>query len=171
MNNRGSGSFSVAVVGVLFVTIVSVWAFRSAPLLPKEKQGQLSWFSSLLSSASTNSNQQHPTRLPPDLVKYSQVPKEGKPKFTANTIPKGLLKDHTTKAGTWGLICVSQGTLEYTILEPQRTVFRLTADTPPGVVVPQNLHHVKALTDDVEFVVEFYRLPGTGPVDEKREGL
>ena len=36
--------------------------------------------------------------LPNDVVKYSQVP--GKDKvFTADKIPRGLLKEHTTKAG------------------------------------------------------------------------
>jgi hypothetical protein len=27
------------------------------------------------------------------------------------------------------------------------------------------------LTDDLKFVVEFWRVPGTGDVDEQREGL
>jgi len=27
------------------------------------------------------------------------------------------------------------------------------------------------MSDDLEFVVEFWRVPGTGVVDEKREGL
>jgi tellurite resistance-related uncharacterized protein len=40
-----------------------------------------------------------------------------------------------------------------------------------GVIEPTKLHSVKALSDDVEFVVEFWRRPGTGVVDEKREGL
>jgi len=47
--------------------------------------------------------------LPEDVVKYSQVPKAPKT-FTASTIPKGLLKQHTTKKGTWGVIRVSKGT-------------------------------------------------------------
>eukprot|EP00565_Helicotheca_tamesis_P008715 CAMPEP_0185733884 /NCGR_PEP_ID=MMETSP1171-20130828/20833_1 /TAXON_ID=374046 /ORGANISM="Helicotheca tamensis, Strain CCMP826" /LENGTH=113 /DNA_ID=CAMNT_0028403733 /DNA_START=50 /DNA_END=391 /DNA_ORIENTATION=- len=106
--------------------------------------------------------------LPDNVVKYSQVPAVGKPPFSATKIPRGLLKDHNTKEGTWGIIDVQKGTLEYTIMEPIQQRFELKAPAK-GVIEPTVLHHVKALTDDLEFVVEFYRLPGTGPVDEKRE--
>lgn len=104
--------------------------------------------------------------LPSNVVKYSQVPKDKV--FTADKIPKGLLKQHSTKKGTWGIINVQKGALEYKILEPTEQVFELQAPTK-GVIEPTVLHQVRALTQDLEFVVEFYRLPGTGPVDEKRE--
>ena len=106
--------------------------------------------------------------LPDGVVKYSQVPKTGC--FTANTIPKGLLKEHTTKAGTWGRICVARGKLHYQINQPQLVDYELDPQTP-GIIEPQIKHQVAPLTPDVEFVVEFYRYPHTGPVDEKREGL
>ncbi|KAL3902770.1 MAG: hypothetical protein SGILL_010703 [Bacillariaceae sp.] len=110
-------------------------------------------------------------KLPEDVVQYSQVPAKGK-FFTADKIPRGLLKDHTTKAGTWGVIRVSEGKLEYTIQEPTQSIHEITPETKPGgIIEPQVKHRVKALTDDLKFVVEFYRKPGTGPVDEKREGL
>lgn len=109
-------------------------------------------------------------KLPEDVVKYSQIPK-GKV-FTATTIPKGLLKDHTTKVGTWGVINVFKGRLKYEITEDPAKIlaFELSADRK-GIVEPQIHHHVSPLSNDVEFVVEFYRKPETGPIDEKREGL
>ena len=106
--------------------------------------------------------------LPAGVVKYSQVPK-GKT-FTVTTIPRGLLKEHNTKVGTWGKINVLRGKLEYQINEPQKSVFELSP-SKPGFIEPQIRHQVKPLTDDVEFVVEFYRFPNTGPVHEPREGL
>jgi len=107
--------------------------------------------------------------LPKNVVKYSQVPANGS--FTAEKIPRGLLKQHSTKKGTWGIIRVNKGSLEYQINEPSPPrIFELTAPAK-GVIEPTVLHQVRALSDDLEFVVEFYRLPGTGPVDEKREGL
>jgi tellurite resistance-related uncharacterized protein len=110
--------------------------------------------------------------LPSTVVQYSQVPspKRGVPYFTAATIPRGLLNDHNTKAGTWGVIRLDHGKLEYTIQEPLPRIFVLEAPAR-GIIEPTVLHHVKALSDDLRFVVEFYREPGTGPVDEKREGL
>ena len=109
--------------------------------------------------------------LPSGVVKYSQVPKDGTGKvFTKDTIPKGLLKEHNTKKGTWGVINVSKGQLQYQINEPQISVHILDSNTR-GIIEPQIKHQVTPLTDDVQFIVEFYRYPNTGPVNEKREGL
>jgi tellurite resistance-related uncharacterized protein len=119
--------------------------------------------------------------MPCDMVQYSKVPTKD-PALTATTIPKGLLKDHTTKAGTWGVIRVLTGALEYNIQNDDKTgegessssssssSFELSPDFL-GIIEPERKHHVKALSDNVEFVVEFYRQPDTGPVDEPREGL
>ena len=108
--------------------------------------------------------------LPKDVVKYSQVPK-GK-SFTRTTIPKGLLKQHNTKKGTWGVINVSSGRLRYIVNEgPHAGVYDLDRNTK-GIIQPQVYHSVAPIdNEDVNFVVEFYRLPNTGPVDEQREGL
>lgn len=109
--------------------------------------------------------------LPPGVVKYSQVPAVGKTPFTKSTIPKGLLKKHNTKDGTWGIIQVEQGKLQYVIDEGRhKGMYNLDPQTR-GVIEPQVHHSVAPISDDVSFVVEFYRFPGTGAVDEKREGL
>ena len=107
-------------------------------------------------------------QLPSEMVKYTQVP--GKGRFIKDTIPRGLLKEHTTKSGTWGVIIVSKGQLRYQINEPSVSVYILDSENK-GIIEPQVKHEVAPLTDDVEFVVEFYRLPGTGPVVETREGF
>ena len=106
--------------------------------------------------------------LPDGVVKYSQVPK-GKV-FTSTTIPRGLLKEHTTKAGTWGVINVTKGQLQYQINEPSKSIHILDSKKH-GIIEPQIKHEVSPLSDNVEFIVEFYRYPNTGPVIEKREGL
>jgi tellurite resistance-related uncharacterized protein len=128
-------------------------------------------------SASSDENRTSMPQLPHNVVKYSQVPNNNHEKvekvFTADTIPKGLLKQHSTKDGTWGVIRVLKGELEYVLEQSEETLevkFHLTSDFR-GVIEPKSLHHVSPLSPDVEFVVEFYRFPGTGPVDEKREGL
>ncbi len=76
--------------------------------------------------------------LPETISAYKKTPV-----FTAETVPKGLLADHQTKAGTWGLITVLEGELDYTITDASRE--------------PEILHHVLPVTDDVVFYVEFYR--------------
>ena len=108
--------------------------------------------------------------LPSNVVKYSTVPKDKF--FMIDTIPSGLLKEHSTKEGTWGVIRVHQGKFEYTILEPEQSVHLLDAESDNiGIIEPAMLHQTRGLTDDLKFVVEFYRVPGTGVVDEQREGL
>ena len=124
----------------------------------------------LAATTATTEDDGMPLR-PPDAVQYSQVPRTGY--FTSTKTPKGLLKSHTTKAGTWGVINIHKGRLLYTIEgndDEDELHFELS-ETRFGIIQPQQLHRVKPLTDDLEFVVEFHRLPGTGPVDEQREGL
>mmetsp|Transcript_6855 Transcript_6855/g.14864 ORF Transcript_6855/g.14864 Transcript_6855/m.14864 type:complete len:164 (-) Transcript_6855:301-792(-) len=80
-------------------------------------------------------------RMPSNAVKYTQVPKPSTT-FKASTIPSGLLKQHTTKKGTWGIIRVSSGQLEYTIIEPRKSVHVLDKDHL-GVIEPKMLHQVE----------------------------
>lgn len=93
------------------------------------------------------------SRLPEGLESYKRTPD-----FTEATVPTGLLNDHSTKDGTWGLIHVEEGRLRYVVTDPRqpRTELILTSDDPPGVVEPTILHHVEAL-GPVRFYVEFLR--------------
>lgn len=80
------------------------------------------------------------------------------PSFTEATVPEGLLNDHSTKEGTWGLIHVEHGTLRYVVADTRRTSTEriLTVDDEPGVVEPTILHHVQPL-GPVRFHVEFLK--------------
>lgn len=86
---------------------------------------------------------------PEHFVAYKRTPE-----FTAESLPAGLRKDHSTKPGIWAKIIVSEGRLRYRAealgidmaLSPQVT----------GIVVPQVLHSVEPL-GPVRCYVEFYR--------------
>jgi tellurite resistance-related uncharacterized protein len=80
--------------------------------------------------------------------------------FTETTIPKGLLKAHTTKEGAWARIHVLEGRLAYRIRDPRRPASEtiLTPETEPGLVEPTILHEVEPL-GSVRFYVEFCRRP------------
>ena len=97
-----------------------------------------------------------PGGLPAGLERYKRTEE-----FTLGTIPAGLKKDHSTKAGTWGLIHVTAGSLRYTVTDSRRAGAEtlLTADGPPGVVEPTIVHHVTPRGDGVRFFVEFWRAP------------
>jgi len=88
--------------------------------------------------------------LPDHVTAYKKTPE-----FTELTVPKGLLKEHQTKDGVWGRINILEGTLEYTIIEPETEIIELGVDMY-GVVEPTILHRIKPL-GKVRFYVEFYR--------------
>ena len=77
------------------------------------------------------------------------------PEFSEATMPDGLLRDHATKAGVWGLIHVIEGRLRYQIADSGRVV-ELTASGSPGVVEPEVRHRVTPI-GAVRFYVEFWR--------------
>ena len=87
-------------------------------------------------------------KLPDDVAAYRRTDV-----FTQDSVPQGLLKNHSTAAGVWGLIRVERGSLEYTIGEDEVHVL---APDRIGVVEPATVHHVRPL-GEVRFFVEFYR--------------
>jgi tellurite resistance-related uncharacterized protein len=92
-------------------------------------------------------------QLPEGLESYKRTPT-----FTEASVPAGLLKDHSTKDGTWGVIHVEEGSLRYVVTDPRRagTERILTPDSAPGILEPTIRHHVEAL-GAVRFYVEFLR--------------
>jgi tellurite methyltransferase len=73
--------------------------------------------------------------------------------FTEETVPRGLLKDHSTKEGTYGRICVISGILELTRASGQAEQLQAGA---MALVMPQEVHAVKPI-GAVSFYVEFCR--------------
>lgn len=89
-------------------------------------------------------------RLPPGLEAYNRTPV-----FTQATVPAGLLRAHSTKAGVWGRIVVLEGKLIYRITDPRRPRSeQVLSPTAPGVVEPTVLHEVEP-QGAVRFLVEF----------------
>lgn len=89
-------------------------------------------------------------QLPTNVAPYKRTPT-----FHQNSIPPGLLRAHSTKPGTWGLIVVLEGALLYRILEPDLEEIRLSPSRA-GVVEPTVRHEV-ATIGEVAFYVEFLR--------------
>lgn len=87
--------------------------------------------------------------VPDDVSAYKRTPT-----FTEETVPDGLLRDHQTKAGVWGVIHVERGELAYVV--PGRALEVTLDEMTQGIVVPQELHHVRPL-GAVRFYVEFWR--------------
>jgi len=80
------------------------------------------------------------------------------PEFDQDSIPLGLTRHHTTKAGTWARIHVISGRLVLQFIAEgdwEREEYLLTPDHF-GTIEPQRPHQVRA-DGPVTFFVEFYR--------------
>lgn len=91
-------------------------------------------------------------QLPKGAVKHKETKR-----FTADTVPAALTKNHDTKPGVWGLICVDAGALDLSIGDPVSETLHIAAGEN-GVINPQEVHKV-ALQPDAKFHIEFYSVP------------
>ena len=95
--------------------------------------------------------------MPEKLIAYKRMPL-----WTKDTMPEAVQRKHNTKVGTCGKITVLKGKLKFVELtedgeEVASHVFEAGADNP--MAQPQAWHRVEALTDDVEWFLEFYCEP------------
>jgi len=90
------------------------------------------------------------SNLPDGVEKYGESPL-----FNENTVPAKFTSNHATKAGVWGKICVSAGTLRYMVNEEGNEPQTLSANQY-GIIKPEQSHFVEMI-GPVEFKVEFYR--------------
>jgi tellurite resistance-related uncharacterized protein len=89
------------------------------------------------------------------------LPYRTTPVFDEKTLPIGLRREHSTKAGVWGIIRVLEGRLRFW-KEDGAGVRVLTPETPV-VIWPEQPHRVEPL-GRMRMQVEFYdRTPATGP--------
>ena len=91
-------------------------------------------------------------KLPPGAASYKRTPE-----FREDTIPAGLLSEHSTRAGVWGVITLISGTLRYVV--PETGLDVLLSPERPGIVQPEQIHFI-APAGPVHFYVEFWRLDG-----------
>lgn len=95
--------------------------------------------------------------MPEKLIAYKRMPL-----WTKDTMSEAVQRKHNTKVGTWGKITVLKGKLKFVELtedgeEVASHIFEAGADNP--MAQPQAWHRVEALTDDVEWFLEFYCEP------------
>jgi len=92
-----------------------------------------------------------------DRMEFPQGLREYKrtPVFTESTLPQALLRDHSTKAGTWGLIHVLAGHVRYTVNKPEQHSLALQPGMA-GIVVPEMKHRVEPV-GAVRLCVAFFK--------------
>jgi len=88
--------------------------------------------------------------LPNDLTATKKTPS-----FSRDGVPRGLLKEHSTKPGTWGLLTVEEGEIMYVITERGSEEEVLVTPGNPGVIEPETKHHVRII-GHVLFHIQFF---------------
>ena len=77
-----------------------------------------------------------------------------------DTLPAAIRGEHSTKAGTWGVLRVLAGEVRLVFVDPPSSV-RVTPEAP-ALIAPQAVHHVE-LAGPMKMQVEFYHAPPTLP--------
>jgi tellurite methyltransferase len=91
--------------------------------------------------------------MPEGFVSYKRTGE-----FDERTVPAGLLANHSTKHGVWGVLRVLAGGLSYIVEPPLAREVFVDAEHP-AVIVPEVAHRVRP-EGAVRFFVEFFRKPG-----------
>lgn len=100
--------------------------------------------------------------LPEGAVKVGSTPS-----MTGETAAPGILKNHLTPKGKYGLLVIEAGALKFVWEDDVANV--LDADPEHSIViVPERFHHV-VITGKVAFRVEFYELPDSAEEDSASE--
>jgi len=93
-------------------------------------------------------------QIPENFVKYKSTPV-----FEKNSVPKMFLHLHNTRAGVYGKICVTSGTLKFFGFTQRRGDIEQEISIAAGdfaVSPPEYWHKVEFLTEDTKFRVDFY---------------
>lgn len=85
--------------------------------------------------------------LPRDAIHYATSPR-----FTTQSTPQKLRRDHSTKAGCWGKLIVFSGQLLYR----RPLIEQVINEGGSALIYPQEPHSVEPL-NDTEFEIQFYR--------------
>ncbi len=88
-------------------------------------------------------------------VPSGHAPYRRTPAFTAETTPRALRSQHSTRAGVWARICVLSGALRLRLHAPFHEELHLTPGEV-GIALPGVEHEVEP-EGEVEFYVEFLR--------------
>jgi hemoglobin len=98
-------------------------------------------------------------RLPPSVA---PAPYKSTPVFDEKSLPAGLRREHSTKAGVWGVIRVLEGRLLFERGDERREL----APGTPAIIQPEEKHRVE-LIGPMRMQVDFYDVPPPGAPVEK----
>lgn len=141
------------IVPKMFERWLELWTITTdelvAPELALQMQAKAARVASRLSSAMFGPSDRNAEAVAPMVTAPS--PYRTTQTFDETTVPTALLRSHSLKPGSWGLIRIDEGRLRYLgdnqseVLGPER----------PGIIPPVVPHHLE-IDGPVKFRIEFY---------------
>jgi len=89
------------------------------------------------------------------------IPYKSTPVFDETTLPAALRREHRTKDGVWGVIRVLDGEVRLVLDEGSDAAGTILTPDRPGLIRPQQPHHVEPL-GRMRMQVDFYDQPPEG---------
>lgn len=89
------------------------------------------------------------------------TPYRSTPEFDETTLPAALRREHRTKAGVWGVIRVLEGEVRLVLDDGSAAGGTILTPDRPGLVLPEQPHHVEPL-GRMRLQVDFHDRPPDG---------
>jgi truncated hemoglobin YjbI/tellurite resistance-related uncharacterized protein len=138
----------------MFDRWLAIWRGTSAEMMPPDAAAALQAKAGRIAESLQLALKLHdPAGRKAMLEEPASRPYRSTPVFDSETLPEALRLAHNTKAGTWGLIRVLEGRLLYRLEESGEEM--ILDPTRPGLVRPQERHHVEPL-GPMRMRVDFY---------------
>lgn len=102
---------------------------------------------------------QHPAALPDGAECYKTIGP-----FLQADIPAGLLREHSLKAGVWGVLTLIEGRLRFVWDDDSGAFEELHA--PARIIVPPTVHHHLDKLRDAVIAIEFFVSNNSGKTDD-----
>jgi len=83
----------------------------------------------------------------------SDEPYKVTPVWDQHTLPAAIRNEHSTKAGTWGMLRVLEGEVTLVFQDPASSV--QVTPSSPALIPPEAVHHVE-LKGPMKMQVEFH---------------
>jgi len=132
----------------MFDRWLAIWKLTTEEVLPaniaNEMQSKAARIASRLSLALSG---RQPTAREADIQPYRTTPV-----FEAGTLPPPLLRNHSLKSDTWGVLRVLDGAVNYVVTGQAAMVVERGL---PGIIEPDIEHHLEII-GPVKLQIEFY---------------
>ncbi|MFC5757842.1 DUF1971 domain-containing protein [Rhizobium sp. GCM10022189] len=145
----------------MFARWLELWKKTTDELVPPETALQMQAKAARVAARLSQAMFGQPSLLDvsPAVQSTATAPYKVTQTFDETSVPTALLRSHSLKEGSWGLILIERGAIRY--VRGDQSI--LLAPDRPGVIPPAAPHHLE-IDGPVKFRIEFYDRPPVQPL-------